>query len=246
MNPRIFGQFEFVLHCAPSFSRMKILLVEDEPKVASFLQKGLTEQQHAVDVAMDGPTGLRMALAGSHDLIILDNLLPGLSGLDVCRQVRALNSAVPILMLTALGETDDKIRGLDAGADDYLVKPFAFQELLARVRALVRRRPEASSSAAILHLADLTLDPSSKRVQRAGQPIQLTAREFSLLEYLLRHKGRVISRVDILEHVWETSFDTGSNVIDVYINFLRKKLDKDFTPKLIHTLVGMGYVMKEE
>ncbi|HEX8427624.1 response regulator transcription factor [Hymenobacter sp.] len=225
---------------------MKILLVEDEPKVASFLQKGLTEQQHAVDVAMDGPTGLRMALAGSHDLIILDNLLPGLSGLDVCRQVRALNSAVPILMLTALGETDDKIRGLDAGADDYLVKPFAFQELLARVRALVRRRPEASSSAAILHLADLTLDPSSKRVQRAGQPIQLTAREFSLLEYLLRHKGRVISRVDILEHVWETSFDTGSNVIDVYINFLRKKLDKDFTPKLIHTLVGMGYVMKEE
>ncbi|UOQ67625.1 response regulator transcription factor [Hymenobacter volaticus] len=225
---------------------MKILLVEDEPKVASFLHKGLTEQQHSVEVATDGPTGLRMALAGSHDLIILDNLLPGLSGLDVCRQVRALNSAVPILMLTALGETDDKIRGLDAGADDYLVKPFAFQELLARVRALVRRRPESNSSAAILHLADLTLDPSSKRVQRAGQPIQLTAREFSLLEYLLRHKGRVISRVDILEHVWETSFDTGSNVIDVYINFLRKKIDKDFTPKLIHTLVGMGYVMKEE
>ncbi|WP_375435132.1 response regulator transcription factor [uncultured Hymenobacter sp.] len=225
---------------------MKILLVEDEPKVASFLHKGLTEQQHSVEVATDGPTGLRMALAGSHDLIILDNLLPGLSGLDVCRQVRALNSAVPILMLTALGETDDKIRGLDAGADDYLVKPFAFQELLARVRALVRRRPEPNSSAAILHLADLTLDPGSKRVQRAGQPIQLTAREFSLLEYLLRHKGRVISRVDILEHVWETSFDTGSNVIDVYINFLRKKIDKDFTPKLIHTLVGMGYVMKEE
>ncbi|MDF7810791.1 response regulator transcription factor [Hymenobacter sp. YC55] len=225
---------------------MKILLVEDEPKVASFLHKGLTEQQHSVEVATDGPTGLRMALAGSHDLIILDNLLPGLSGLDVCRQVRALNSAVPILMLTALGETDDKIKGLDAGADDYLVKPFAFQELLARVRALVRRRPESNSSAAILHLADLTLDPSSKRVQRAGQPIQLTAREFSLLEYLLRHKGRVISRVDILEHVWETSFDTGSNVIDVYINFLRKKIDKDFTPKLIHTLVGMGYVMKEE
>ena len=225
---------------------MKILLVEDEPKVASFLHKGLTEQQHSVEVATDGPTGLRMALAGSHDLIILDNLLPGLSGLDVCRQVRTLNSAVPILMLTALGETDDKIRGLDAGADDYLVKPFAFQELLARVRALVRRRPESNSSAAILHLADLTLDPSSKRVQRAGQPIQLTAREFSLLEYLLRHKGRVISRVDILEHVWETSFDTGSNVIDVYINFLRKKIDKDFTPKLIHTLVGMGYVMKEE
>ncbi|MBC8082776.1 MAG: response regulator transcription factor [Hymenobacter sp.] len=224
---------------------MKILLVEDEPKVASFLHKGLTEHQHTVEVATDGPTGLRLALAGTHDLIILDNLLPGLSGLDVCRQVRAHNPAVPILMLTALGETDDKIRGLDAGADDYLVKPFAFQELLARLRALVRRRPEASS-AAVLHLADLTLDPASKRVQRAGQAIQLTAREFSLLEYLLRCKGRVISRVDILEHVWETSFDTGSNVIDVYINFLRKKIDKDFTPKLIHTLVGMGYVMKED
>lgn len=225
---------------------MKILLVEDEPKVAAFLQKGLVEQQHTVEVATDGPTGLRLALAGSHDLIILDNLLPGLGGLEVCRQVRAHNSAVPILMLTALGETDDKIRGLDAGADDYLVKPFAFQELLARLRALVRRRPETPASAPVLQLADLTLDPSSKIVQRASQPIQLTAREFSLLEYLLRHKGRVISRVDILEHVWETSFDTGSNVIDVYINFLRKKIDKDFTPKLIHTLVGMGYVMKEE
>lgn len=225
---------------------MKILLVEDEPKVAAFLHKGLTEQLHTVEVATDGPTGLRLALAGGHELIILDNLLPGLSGLEVCRQVRAHNPAVPILMLTALGETDDKIRGLDAGADDYLVKPFAFQELLARLRALVRRRPEATASAPVLHLADLSLDPGSKVVQRAGHPIQLTAREFSLLEYLLRNKGRVISRVDILEHVWETSFDTGSNVIDVYINFLRKKIDKDFTPKLIHTLVGMGYVMKEE
>lgn len=225
---------------------MKILLVEDESKVAAFLHKGLTEQQHTVEVATDGPTGLRLALAGHHDLIILDNLLPGLGGLEVCRQVRAHNPAVPILMLTALGETDDKIRGLDAGADDYLVKPFAFQELLARLRALVRRRPETATATPILQLADLTLDPGSKLVQRAGQSIQLTAREFSLLEYLLRQKGRVISRVDILEHVWETSFDTGSNVIDVYINFLRKKIDKDFSPKLIHTLVGMGYVMKEE
>jgi DNA-binding response OmpR family regulator len=225
---------------------MKILLVEDEPKVAAFLHKGLSEQTHAVDIATDGVTGLRLALSNPYDLLILDNLLPGLSGLEVCRQVRTQHASVPILMLTALGETDDKIRGLDAGADDYLVKPFAFQELLARVRALVRRRPEAAAAAAVLQLADLTLDPGSKLVQRAGQPIQLTAREFSLLEYLLRHKGRVISRVDILEHVWETSFDTGSNVIDVYINFLRKKIDKDFTPKLIHTLVGMGYVMKEE
>ncbi|GGF11066.1 response regulator [Hymenobacter cavernae] len=225
---------------------MKILLVEDEPKVAAFLHQGLTEQHYSVDLAPDGLVGLRMALASNYDLLILDTLLPSLSGLDVCRQVRAQNTAVPILMLTALGETDDKIRGLDAGADDYLVKPFAFQELLARIRALARRRQETPATTAVLRLADLTLDPSRKLVQRAGQPIQLTAREFALLEYLLRNQGRVISRVDILEQVWETSFDTGSNVIDVYINFLRKKVDKDFTPKLIHTLVGMGYVMKEE
>ena len=225
---------------------MKILLVEDEPKVAAFLHQGLTEQHYAVDLAPDGLVGLRMALAAHYDLLILDTLLPSLSGLDVCRQVRAQNSAVPILMLTALGETEDKIRGLDAGADDYLVKPFAFQELPARIRALARRRHEAPVAGAVLRLADLTLDPARKLVQRAGHPVQLTAREFALLEYLLRNQGRVISRVDILEHVWETSFDTGSNVIDVYINFLRKKVDKDFTPKLIHTLVGMGYVMKEE
>ncbi|RSK48997.1 response regulator transcription factor [Hymenobacter rigui] len=225
---------------------MKILLVEDEPKVASFLHQGLTEQHHTVDLAADGLLGLRLAQSNSYDLIILDTLLPGLSGLEVCRQVRTQDTSVPILMLTALGETDDKIRGLDAGADDYLVKPFAFQELLARIRALTRRRHESPSADLVLRLADLTLDPSRKVVQRAGQTIQLTAREFALLEYLLRNQNRVVSRVDILEHVWETSFDTGSNVIDVYINFLRKKLDKDFTPKLIHTLVGMGYVMKEE
>ncbi|UPL50282.1 response regulator transcription factor [Hymenobacter sublimis] len=225
---------------------MKILLVEDEPKVASFLHQGLTEQHHTVDLAADGLLGLRLAQAGTYDLLILDNLLPGLSGLELCRQVRAQDTGVPILMLTALGETDDKIRGLDAGADDYLVKPFAFQELLARIRALTRRRQEMPTTEAVLRLADLTLDPVRKVVQRAGQTIQLTAREFALLEYLLRNQNRVVSRVDILEHVWETSFDTGSNVIDVYINFLRKKLDKDFTPKLIYTLVGMGYVMKEE
>ncbi|GAB3237649.1 response regulator transcription factor [Hymenobacter seoulensis] len=225
---------------------MKILLVEDEPKVAAFLHQGLTEQHYTVDLAADGLLGLRLAQAGGYDLLILDTLLPGLSGLEVCRQVRAQDTSVPILMLTALGETDDKIRGLDAGADDYLVKPFAFKELLARIRALARRRHESPTANSVLKLADLTLDPVRKVVQRAGQLVQLTAREFALLEYLLRNQNRVVSRVDILEHVWETSFDTGSNVIDVYINFLRKKLDKDFTPKLIHTLVGMGYVMKEE
>ncbi|AIZ63613.1 transcriptional regulator [Hymenobacter sp. DG25B] len=225
---------------------MKILLVEDEPKVAAFLYKGLSEQTHTVDVAMDGLQGLHQASEGQYDLIILDQMLPGLNGLDVCRRIRAENTRVPILMLTALGETDDKIRGLDAGADDYLVKPFAFQELLARIRALTRRGHEGPAAEAVLRLADLTLDPTRKMVTRAGHLIQLTAREFALLHFLLRNQGRVVSRVDILEQVWETSFDTGSNVIDVYINFLRKKIDKDFTPKLIHTLVGMGYVLKED
>lgn len=225
---------------------MKILLVEDEPAVAAFLHQGLTEQQHTVDLAADGLLGLSRAQQTAYDLIILDQLLPGLSGLEVCRQIRAHDPGVPILMLTALGETDDKIRGLDAGADDYLVKPFAFQELLARIRALARRRQEAPAAQAVLRLADLSLDPAAKRVERAGQPIQLTAREFALLEYLLRNQGRVMSRVNLLEDVWETNFDTGSNVIDVYINFLRKKIDRDFEPKLIHTLVGMGYVMKAE
>ncbi|MBU6121401.1 response regulator transcription factor [Hymenobacter siberiensis] len=225
---------------------MKILLVEDEPSVAAFLHQGLTEQDYTVDLAADGLLGLRRAQENRYDCLILDQMLPGLSGLEVCRQVRAHDSGVPILMLTALGETDDKIRGLDAGADDYLVKPFAFDELLARLRALVRRRTEAPAPKAVLYLADLSLDPSAKRVERAGQAIQLTAREFALLEYLLRNQNRVVSRADLLEHVWDLSFDTGSNVIDVYINFLRKKVDKGFEPKLIHTLVGMGYVMKNE
>jgi len=224
---------------------MKILLVEDEPSVAAFLHQGLTEQDYTVDVAADGLLGLHHAQSTPYDCLILDQMLPGLSGLEVCRQVRAHDPGVPILMLTALGETDDKIRGLDAGADDYLVKPFAFAELLARLRALVRRRTDAPAATAPLRLADLTLDPSTKRVERAGQLIQLTAREFALLAYLLRHQGRVVSRAELLEHVWDMNFDTGSNVIDVYINFLRKKADKGFAAKLIHTLVGMGYVLRE-
>ncbi|QKG52416.1 response regulator transcription factor [Hymenobacter sp. BRD67] len=223
---------------------MKILLVEDEPSVAAFLHQGLTEQGYGVDLAADGLLGLHRAQNTSYDCLILDQMLPGISGLEVCRQVRAHDTAVPILMLTALGETDDKIRGLDAGADDYLVKPFAFSELLARIRALVRRRTDAPAPAAVLRLADLSLDPATKRVERAGQPVQLTAREFALLEYLLRHQGRVVSRADLLEHVWDLNFDTGSNVIDVYINFLRNKLDRGFEPKLIHTLVGMGYALR--
>ncbi|TXK51878.1 response regulator transcription factor [Pontibacter qinzhouensis] len=224
---------------------MKILLIEDEPKVASFIKKGLEEQSYEVDLAYDGFFGVKLALQHDYDLIILDIILPNASGLDICRQIRKQNLSVSILMLTALGTTDDKIVGLDAGADDYLTKPFEFKELLARIRALTRRSADITPGEK-LNLSDLEMDMVKKTVTRAGQQITLTAREFSLLYYLLRNKGRVVSRVDIVENVWETSFDTGSNVIDVYINFLRKKIDKNFSPKLIHTLVGMGYVLKDD
>ncbi len=223
---------------------MKILIVEDEPKVAAFLKKGLSEQGYEVELAYDGTVGVKLALEQEFDLVILDVILPGISGVEVCRQIREAKSNLFILMLTALGSTDEKIMGLDSGADDYLVKPFEFQELLARIRALSRRSQEGAKRE-ILRIADLEMDLLKKAVTRSGVHISLTAREFGLLQYLLRNKGRVVSRVDIIEHVWETSFDTGSNVIDVYINFLRKKIDKDYPTKLIHTLVGMGYVIKE-
>lgn len=224
---------------------MKILLVEDEPKVAAFIKKGLEEQTYDVAQAYDGTMGVKLALQNEYDLIILDIILPGMNGLDACRQIRLKDTNVAILMLTALGTTDDKIIGLDAGADDYLTKPFEFKELLARVRALSRRSTDTGNSEK-LTIADLELDVAKKAVTRAGKLISLTAREFALLYYLLRNQGRVVSRVDITEQVWETSFDTGSNVIDVYINFLRKKIDKNHSNKLIHTLVGMGYVLKEQ
>ncbi|MBA9077513.1 MULTISPECIES: response regulator transcription factor [Rufibacter] len=223
---------------------MKILLIEDEPKVSAFIKKGLEEHTYEVDQAYDGFYGAKLALEKEYALVILDVILPRMNGVEVCKTIRQHNLTLPILMLTALGSTDDKILGLDSGADDYLVKPFEFQELLARIRALTRRSQE-SVGTEVLKMADLELDVQKKTVHRSGVPISLTAREFALLQYLLRNKERVVSRVDIIEQVWETSFDTGSNVIDVYINFLRKKIDRDFTPKLIHTLVGMGYVLKE-
>jgi two-component system, OmpR family, copper resistance phosphate regulon response regulator CusR len=224
---------------------MKILLVEDEPKVAAFIKRGLEEQSYDVDLAYDGTFGIKMALQKEYDLVLLDVILPNINGLDACREIRKHNSTVAILMLTALGSTDDKIIGLDAGADDYLTKPFEFKELLARIRALTRRGTDTTFSEK-LTIANLELDLSKKSVTRGDKPINLTAREFSLLYYLLRNQGKVVSRVDITEQVWETSFDTGSNVIDVYINFLRKKIDKGHDIKLIHTLVGMGYVLKEQ
>jgi DNA-binding response OmpR family regulator len=225
---------------------MKILIVEDEPKLASYIQKGLEEQAYEVEVAYDGLMGKRLASANHYDVIIMDVNLPKMNGFDLASALRTEKIKTPILMLTALGTMEDKLTGFDSGADDYLVKPFEFRELLARIRALYKRSSEGQVSAGILKIADLELNLDDKTVRRAGRKMELTAKEFSLLEHLMRNKGRVVSRVDIAEKVWEINFDTGTNVIDVYVNFLRKKVDKDFPIKLIHTVVGMGYIMREE
>jgi len=223
---------------------MRILVVEDEQKVASFIQKGLAEEGYAVDVAADGEEGLAMALDGVHDLVVLDIMLPVRDGLAVLREMRGRRVQTPVLLLTARDAVPDRVAGLDTGADDYLVKPFAFDELLARVRALLRRR--AGERAAVLAAADLRLDPATREVRRGGKKIDLTPKEYALLEYLLRNKGRVLSRALIAQHVWDYGFDTATNVIDVYINYLRKKVDADYTPRLIHTVRGAGYVLREE
>jgi two-component system copper resistance phosphate regulon response regulator CusR len=224
---------------------MKILVIEDEQSVSSFIRKGLEEQGYEVTQAFDGSTGLRAAVQHRFDLLILDLILPGINGLEVCKKLREGGEVpTPILMLTALGATEDVVTGLDAGADDYLVKPFKFKELLARIRALTRRK-SLSSATKQLQVANLEIDLDRKVVSRGEKPIKLTAKEFNLLEYLIRNKGRVVSRVDILENVWEVNFDMGTNVIDVYVSYLRNKIDKNFSPKLIHTVVGMGYVLKE-
>ena len=221
---------------------MRILLVEDDKKVASFIHKGLEEAGYAVAVAPDGEAGLFMGLDRVHDLIILDVMLPKKPGFQVLRELRQGSVATPVLLLTARDTVEDKVQGLDAGADDYLTKPFAFAELLARVRALLRRRAEAR--APTLQVADLVLDPATRSVTRGGQPITLTNREFALLEYLLRNPGRVLTRAMIADHVWDYNFDTGTNVIDVYVNYLRKKIDAGREPKLLHTVRGAGYVLK--
>jgi heavy metal response regulator len=223
---------------------VRILLVEDDRKVASFIRKGLSEEGYAVDVAYDGDTGLLMGLDRLHDVIILDVLLPGKPGFQVVRELRQAKVRTPVLLLTARDAVEDKVQGLDDGADDYLTKPFAFAELLARVRALLRRG--TAGQAALLQVADLTLDPATRTAKRAGETIPLTNREFALLEYLLRNAGRVLTRTMIAEHVWDYSFDAGTNVIDVYVNYLRKKIDAGREPKLIHTVRGAGYVLKAE
>jgi len=223
---------------------MRILVVEDEKKVAGFIKKGLEEEGHAIDVAFDGREGLLMALDGVHDLIILDINLPKLDGLRVLQEFRKNQGKTPVLLLTVRAAIEDKVLGLDTGADDYLTKPFSFQELLARIRALLRRRVEAAPP--LLQVADLTLDPARRIVCRGTERIDLSTKEFALLDYFMRNPGRVLTRTMIAEHVWDYDFDPMSNIIDVYVNYLRKKIDAGREPKLIQTMRGVGYVLQEE
>ncbi len=221
---------------------MRILVIEDEKKVASFIQRGLEAEHYQVDVAHDGEAGFLQLFDNDYDALILDVMLPKRDGLSILRDLRTRKLAVPVLMLTARDTIADKVAGLDQGADDYLTKPFAFEELLARLRALLRRG--VSSPAPELTLADVRLDLVTHQVTRAGKRIDLTVKEFALLEFFLRQPGRVLSRALIAQHVWGVDFDTFTNVIDVYVNYLRKKIDTDFEPKLLHTVRGVGYVMK--
>ncbi|MBA4411534.1 MAG: response regulator transcription factor [Bacteroidota bacterium] len=222
----------------------RILVVEDEPKVASFIKLGLEKNGFSCEIAYDGSIGKRMFDAGDYDLIILDVNIPYMNGIELCKEIRSSNQKIPVIMLTAMGTTEDKLLGFDSGADDYLVKPFEFRELLARIRSLLKRISIAETGGNILSFLDLEVNLNTYEVKRSGKKIDLTQKEFALLVYLLRNKGRVVSRIDIAEKVWDITFDTGTNVIDVYVNFLRKKIDKDFSPKLIHTQTGVGYILK--
>ena len=223
---------------------MRVLLVEDEKKVASFIKKGLEEHGYAVDYGSDGKSGLLMALDQIHDLVILDINLPEIDGLTVLREMRAKKVVTPVLLLTVRATIEDKVIGLDTGADDYLAKPFSFEELLARVRALLRRGTDTKSP--VFTLADLVLDPASRQVYRGGDRIELTSKEFAILEYFMRNSGRVLTRTMIIDHVWDYDFDADTNVVDVYVNYLRKKIDAPYEPKLLHTVRGTGYVLREE
>lgn len=224
---------------------MKILIIEDEPKVASFLRQGLEEQDYEVEVVFDGQMGKKYGTRNHYDLILLDIIIPYINGIELCKQIKEVKPSTPILMLTALGTTEDKVSGFDAGADDYLVKPFEFKELLARIRALTKRHSGINETSNKLKVIDLELDLDKKVAVRGDKTIELTAKEFALLEYFMRNKGRVLSRADIAENVWDINFDTGTNVVDVYVNILRKKIDRDFPDKLIHTRIGMGYMFNE-
>ncbi len=223
---------------------MRILVVEDETKVGSFIRRALEEESAAVDLCADGAQGLEWALSGSYDVIILDLMLPGIPGLEVLKQIRKEGLQTPVLILTARSQIGQKVHGLDAGADDYLTKPFAIEELLARVRVLLRRG--SGEAKGILEVGDLILNPASREVTRGGRRIELTTKEYALLEYMMRNAGRVLTRPMIAEHVWNLDFDTFTNVIDVYVNYLRNKIDKGHERKLIQTVRGSGYVLKAE
>jgi DNA-binding response OmpR family regulator len=225
---------------------MKVLIVDDEIKVTSFIKKGLEDYGFEADIALDPGIALKKLGVNKYNVIILDVNLPQMNGLELCKLIRQHDENVPIMMLTALGTTDDKLSGFDAGADDYLVKPFEFGELMARLRALHKRNRYSNVETDILRIADLELNLTTRTVKRNNIKIELTARELALLEFFLRNQSRAVSRNEIAEKVWDVSFDTGTNVVDVYINYLRKKIDKDFTPKLIHTITGIGYIMKAE
>lgn len=227
-------------------NELNILLVEDEKKIAESLKKGLEEQQFLVDLAFDGEIGKKMFNSKQYSLVILDINLPVINGFELCRYIRSRNEKVPVIMLTALSSTDEKVEGFDAGADDYIIKPFDFKELLVRIKALLKRIYQHVQYGNILKVSDLVMNLENKEVTRSGRNIPLTAKEFQLLEYLVRNKNRVVSRADIALNVWDIDFDTKTNVIDVYVNFLRKKIDKEFFPKLIHTQVGLGYILKDQ
>jgi len=226
---------------------MKILIIEDDQRVAELIQRGLMEAGFTTTLAFDGLSGKKLALQHTYDLIITDIILPKMDGLDLCKSIRHINPHLPIIMLTALGTTDDKVEGFDAGADDYLVKPFEMRELIARIHVLLKRNNRrGNNTATFLRYADLEMNLHTKIVKRNAQEINLTPKEFRLLEYMLQNPERVLSRTEIAEKVWDTYFDTGTNFIDVYINYLRKKIDRDFDQKLIHTKPGMGFILKIE
>jgi two-component system copper resistance phosphate regulon response regulator CusR len=224
---------------------MKILFVEDDPKISSFVKLGLENNDCIVDVAYDSLMGEKLALKKKFDVIVLDVIMPGINGFELCKKLRDNNIKTPILMLTSLASTEDKLMGFDSGADDYLLKPFEFQELLARLKALTRRGSEGIVNPA-LKIANLVLEMNSKKVRRNNREIKLTAHEYKILEFLMINKGKVLERIEIAEKIWGFSFNTGTNVIDVHINSLRNKIDKDFSPKLIHTVKGIGYVLNDE
>ncbi|HEU0000740.1 MAG TPA: response regulator transcription factor [Ktedonobacteraceae bacterium] len=220
---------------------MHILVVEDEQRLAHLLRRVLLEERHTVDVAYDGNAGLNLALSDTYDVVVLDVMLPGIDGLEICRQLRAERIMTPVLMLTARGAVEDRVTGLNVGADDYLTKPFAMEELLARINALLRRRDRHFDEAPQLTVSDLTLDLVRHEARRAGQVIELTAKEFALLEYLMRHPGRVLTRTQIVDSVWRYDMEALSNVVDIYIHYLRDKIDQGFSHPLIKTVRGVGY-----